>query len=187
MLISDFTRLKTTLSNREQYYAGAKIDFSGLGTAYQLADLVGMGFNSTCQTCSNHYSIQFMTKEALDSNTNWSSMTDANGNTFDYSMGSQGGNYTLYIDVGSMQGIINNGVDFTNALVDILDASKFDFHFTQYATYTDQAELYVVDYRGQYADGGTSSATNADFSPYAYGTDTTVNFTINLYDENKFC
>ena len=181
----DFTRLKTTLSNREQYYAGAKIDFSGLGTAYQLADLVGMGFNSTCQTCSNHYSIQFMTKEALDSNTNWSSMTDANGNTFDYSMGSQGGNYTLYIDVGSMQGIINNGVDFTNALVDILDASKFDFHFTQYATYTDQAELYVVDYRGQYADGGTSSATNADFSPYAYGTDTTVNFTINLYDENN--
>ena len=54
-----------------------------------------------------------------------------------------------------LQGIINNGVDFTNALVDILDASKFDFHFTQYATYTDQAELYVVDYRGQYADGGT--------------------------------
>ena len=60
-----------------------------------------------------------MTKEALDSNTNWSSMTDANGNTFDYSMGSQGGNYTLYIDVGSMQGTIQNGVDFTNALVDI--------------------------------------------------------------------
>jgi len=181
-LIFSDPKWKTTFDGRNEdgYYAGAEIDFSGLGTNYKLADLVGMGFNSTCQTCNNHYSVQFMTPDSVEG-VSWSKT--ANG--YQYCMQEQGNDYTLYIDVASMEGKIMNGVGFTNALVDVFDASGFDFHFTQYATKTDEAKLYVVDNRKWYAQGGQSSATDASFSPYAYGTDTTAKFTLNLFDQDN--
>lgn len=169
-------------------FAGASIDFSGLGTDYQLADLIGMGFNSTCHTCNNHYSIQFTT-QGLTS-TAWSSET-VSGNNYQYSCVQQGSNYTLYIDVESMKNSISNGVDFTNAVVDIISdvkssGSRFATHYSQYATYTDDAKLYVFDNRPNLVEDNTSKATNASFSPYAYGIgDTIADFTINMYDENS--
>lgn len=174
-------RLITTLKGANNNYAGASIDFSGLGTSYGLADLIGMGFNSTCQTCNNHYSIQFMTPDAI--NTKWKSAS-VNGNNYQYSMETQGNNYTLYIDVNSMQGSITDGVDFTNALVGIIDAAGYDFHFTQYATYSDEAKLYVFDNRPYYAQNGTSTAKDAEFQPHAFDMNTVADFTVKLYDKD---
>ena len=179
--VSD-SNLKTTLQSANSSYAGAVIDFSGLGDSYDLVDLVGMGFNSTCQTCSNHYSVQFMTSDTVD--TAWKSAT-IDGNEYQYSMEQQGNNYTLYIDVASMQGTISDGVDFTNALVSIIDAAGYDFHFTQYATYSNTAELYLFDNRPEYVQDGTSTATNADFQPYAHDANAIADFTVRLYDEDK--
>lgn len=165
------------------YYAGAEIDFSGLGTSYNLADLVGMGFNSTCQTCNNHYSIQFMTPDTMEDAAGLQTGQTADG--YQWWRGSDGQNHTLYIDVASMQGKIANGITFTNALVDIFEDSGFDFHYTQYATKKDGAKLYIVDDRQEYARDGQSSATRAEFYPYAHGTDTTAKFTLNLYDKDN--
>lgn len=176
------TKLITTLSGANDTYAGAKIDFSGLGTNYQLADLIGMGFNSTCQTCNNHYSIQFMTPDTVQ--TKWQSVS-VNGNSYQYSREQNGNNYTLYIDVNSMQGTITDGKAFTNALVGIIDAAKYDFHYTQYATYSNNAELYVFDNRPEYARNGTSTAKEADFQPYAYDMNTIADFTVKLYDQDN--
>lgn len=44
---SNDPNLITTQNLAVTDYACAKIDFSGLGTSYQLADLIGLGFNST--------------------------------------------------------------------------------------------------------------------------------------------
>lgn len=168
-------------------YAGASIDFSGLGTSFELVDLIGMGFNSTCQTCSNHYSIQFTTPDITQAN--WSSTTpnpnNPDQNSYQYSSKRDGANYTLYIDVSSMDGKINDGVAFTNALLDIIDASGYDFHFTQYASYTDDAKLYIFDNRPQYVSNGVSTATDATFSPYAYGFNSVAEYNINLYDTDN--
>lgn len=172
--------LKSTLyMGGKTSYAGASIDFSGLGTAYQLADLIGMGFNSTCQTCSNHYSIQFTNPDITQAD--WKSTQDG----YQYSYQRQGQNHTLYIDVRSMENGITDGTAFTNALLDIVDTSGYDFHFTQYATYTNDATLYIFDNRPQYASNGTSTATNASFSPYAYGFNSVAAFQINLFDDSN--
>lgn len=180
------TNLKITQNiTKETSFSGAKIDFSGLGTSYQLADLIGMGFNSTCQTCNNHYSIQFTTPSIA--NTTWKSMTAADGNSYNYSYEKSGNDHTLYIDIDSMIGKMNDGIQFTNAVVDIINSAGYDFHYSQYATYSDNAELYVFDNRPQYVDkdSNTSTATDASFSPYAYGFNTITEFDIDLSDQNN--
>lgn len=178
-------KLNSTLHvSKPTSFAGASIDFSGLGTSFELVDLIGMGFNSTCQTCNNHYSIQFTTPDITQAN--WNSTTpDPNNpdqNSYQFSSQTDGSNYTLYIDISSMDGKINDGVAFTNALVNIIDASGFDFHYTQYATNTDDAKLYVFDNRPYYISDGVSTATDASFSPYAYGFNSVAKYNINLYD-----
>lgn len=42
-------------------FNNAIIDFKGLGRDYNAIDLIGYGFDSTCATCSNHYSVVFTT------------------------------------------------------------------------------------------------------------------------------
>ena len=174
--------LITTLDGANNNYAGASIDFSGLGTNYQLADLIGMGFNTTCQTCDRHYSIQFMTSDTVD--TKWKN-AQLGGNNYRYGMEKNGYNYTLYVDVNSMKGTITDGKAFTNALVGILDAAGYDFHYTQYATYSNNDKLYVFDNRPYYAGNGKSTATDADFQPYAYDMNTVADFTVRLYDQDN--
>lgn len=166
-------------------YACAKIDFSGLGTSYQLADLIGLGFNSTCQTCSNHYSIQFttqaLTPHGAAATDTWQSVT-VGGNTYQYIKDQSGDNHTIYIDIDSLQGSIHNGTEFSNTLVELLDATGFDFHFTQYATNKNDAIFYAFDNRPEYATGGVSSATNATFDPFAHGFKNTLDINLSLKD-----
>ena len=85
------------------------------------------------------------------------------GNTYRYIKDQSGQNHTIYIDVDSLQGSIHNGIEFSNTLVELLDETGFDFHFTQYATNKNDAVFYAFDNRPQYATGGVSSATNATF------------------------
>lgn len=172
--------LKSTLGmNGKTSYAGAGIDFSGLGTSYQIADLIGMGFNTTCQTCENHYSIQFTTQDLVSAN--WNTMQAADGNTYRYCYAKDGLNHTLYIDALSMIGKINDGVAFTNTVVDIIDRAGYDFHYSQYATYDNGSTLYVFDNRPKYVENNVSVAKKASFSPFAYGINTISEYTVNLY------
>lgn len=132
-------------------YPAAYIDFSGLGNSYGLDDLVGLGFNSTCKTCDNHYSIAFV--------------TGASGGTtvssYEYNFKGQGKNYVLQIDVDSLK---NNGVatgaDLAEALTEIT-SDCYDFHYTQYAA--DGNKLWVYDNRTQ--NSGTRDAT-FDTAPF---------------------
>ena len=166
-------------------YACAKIDFSGLGTSYQFADLIGLGFNSTCQTCSNHYSIQFttqhLTPQGASPTDTWQSVT-VGGKTYQYLKEQSGQNHTIYIDVNSLQGNINGGIEFSNTLVELLGATGFDFHYTQYATNKRDAIFYAFDYRPEYATGGVSSATHATFDPFAHGFKNTLDVKLSLGD-----
>ena len=167
----------------EKSYAGVKMDFSGLGTDYELADLIGTGFNSTCETCTNHYSVQFSVPSCVDKD--WSSI-EIDGKTYEYIYEKGISNHTFIINLESMEANqIQNGVEFSNALVDILDAADFDFHFTQYATDTTNAEVYVFDNRSQYVDSNKNSiADDAVFAPYSYTSNTVADFELNLYDSS---
>jgi len=182
---SNDPNLITTQNLAVTDYACAKIDFSGLGTSYQLADLIGLGFNSTCQTCSNHYSIQFttqgLTPHGATTTDVWQDV-QVGGNTYRYIKDQSGQNHTIYIDVDSLQGSIHNGIEFSNTLVELLDDTGFDFHFTQYATNKNDAVFYAFDNRPQYATGGVSSATNATFDPFAHGFKNTLDVNLSLRD-----
>lgn len=172
-------------------YACAKIDFSGLGTNYQLADLIGLGFNSTCQTCSNHYSIQFttqaLTPHGATATDTWQSVA-VGGNTYQYIKDQSANNHTIYIDIDSLQGSIHNGIEFSNTLVELLDATGFDFHFTQYATNKNDAIFYAFDNRPEYVVYNEdkkkleSLATNATFDPFAHGFKNTLDINLSLRD-----
>jgi len=118
-------------------YSLTTMDFSGMGDKYHLYDLLGMGFNSTCATCSNHYSIMFV----------YGGTDQTASNGVGYTKTDDGmSNYTLQIDLKQMiEKGITDGKEFTEAIVKVMDESKFDFHFQQYAS--DGAKLYVCDNR----------------------------------------
>lgn len=148
-------------------YPTASIDFSGLGSSYQLDDLIGLGFNSTCKTCNNHYSIVF-TDGASGS-------TTANG--YDYNFKQQGQNYTLQIDIGSLKNAgITTGNGLAEAIVEIT-SEKFDFHYTQYAA--ENSKLYVYDNRAQ--NTGSRNAT-FDTAPFQAINVDEFKFTLNTSD-----
>lgn len=133
-------------------YPAAHIDFSGLGTDYQLEDLIGMGFNSTCKTCDNHYSIVF-TDGASGS-------TTADG--INYNVKVQYPNNTLQIDIRSLQANgVTNGKDLADAIVSVV-SECYDFHYTQYAS-DQNGNLYIYDNRPQ--NTGARSAT-FDTAPF---------------------
>lgn len=165
-------------------YAGVAMDFSGLGTSYNLADLIGTGFNSTCETCNDHYSVQFTTQNLTG--VPWQSCV-VNGQTYNYYRQASGSNYTLYLDIGSFQGNVADGVAFTNTLVDVIQKSGFAYHFTAYATKTDSAVLYAYDNRPEYVVNGTSKASHAVFSPtsYSFNSMADVNITLNDADTSS--
>lgn len=127
------------LAGKTGNYPAVKMDFSGLGTNYQLYDLLGTGFNSTCATCDKHYSVVF-----VYGNTE---MTASNGVGYTYSNDGRQ-NYTLQIDLKSMiEKGINDGATLSNAMVDVMKGCGFDFHYQQYAA--DGAKFYVCDYRNR--------------------------------------
>ena len=128
--------------------------------------------------------MKIFTNKNITTNTSWQDVT-VGGKTYRYSLERSGNNWNLFIDMDSMadEGI-SDGNAFTNALVDIFKASGFDDHFTQYATREGESVLYVFDNRTVYAGGGTSSATEASFSPYAYDSSKLAKFEVNLVDDD---
>lgn len=125
-------------------YPTAFIDFQNVNN---LDSLVGKGFDSTCKTCNNHYSIAFV-KGA-------SGGVSAGG--YDYNFRKQGNNYTLQIDVDSLKNNgVSNGADLSKAIVDIA-SECFDFHFTQYAA--EGSKLYVYDNRKDFNSQDVRNAT----------------------------
>ncbi|MDE5932887.1 MAG: hypothetical protein K2H40_10470, partial [Lachnospiraceae bacterium] len=133
-------------------YPAARIDFKGLDDgAYALDDLIAMGFNSTCKTCNNHYSIIF---------TDGGSVSQTK-NGFGYTKKQNGSDYTLQIDVSSLK---DNGItsaeNLTKAIVEIA-SECFDFHFTQYAS--EGSVLYIYDNREQ-----ASPAKEATFDTFPF-------------------
>lgn len=93
------------------------------------ADLYGTGFNSTCATCSNHYSIKFV-----------------QGTTSQIK--AYGRNHTLEIGIDVLPPGAT-GADLAKLVVDSVDKFPSDdlsTHHTQYAT--DGATLYIFDRRG---------------------------------------
>ncbi len=136
----DSRTMKTT-EKMSGFYEAEELDFSGLGTDFQLYDLLGTGFNSTCATCTNHYSVVFT----------WGGTDRKSSDGYGYSViDDDQQNYTLMIDINSMMSAnpnlgIKTGADFTRALVNIINEAGFDFHFQQYAA--DGGKLYVCDNR----------------------------------------
>lgn len=149
-----------------QKYAGAHIDFSGLNQTggYKLVDLYGLGFDSTCNTCSNHYSVVFTygLENSVTSSSGYQYRIDTNGYN----------NYLFQIELASLEGKVQNGEDLCKAMIEIM-TNSFDFHYTQYAA--DGATFYIMDNRTQYSDG----ATNASFDtkPFQSLSYTEVTFT----------
>lgn len=141
-------------------YPTASIDFSGLGADYQLYDLLGTGFDSTCMTCNNHYSVMFT----------YGTATDATSSGYGYSMTKDSSsNYTMNIDIKTMMELgVNDGTEFSKALVEVLDEGDFDFHFTQYAA-DDNGKFYICDNRPGYV--GTDQVYDGSFyvEPYQAG------------------
>lgn len=134
-------------------YPAAKIDFKGLddGT-YTLDDLIATGFNSTCKTCSRHYSIIF---------TDGGSISQTAQNGYGYTRKENGMNYTLQIDISSLKDKgVTSAKDFTEAIVEIT-SECYDFHYTQYAS--DGSTLYVYDDRKQ-----SSPAPAATFDTFPF-------------------
>lgn len=127
----------------------ASMDFSGLNKpgGFQLYDLLGTGFNSTCATCTNHYSVMFV----------YGNTDKVASNGIRYSKSNDGkNNYTLKIDIKSMMeknidantnNDITDGNSFTKALIGVMKSSNFDFHYQQYAA--DGGKLYVYDNRNR--------------------------------------
>ncbi len=145
-------------------YPTAYIDFSDMGSTYSMDDLLGAGFNTTCKTCNNHYSIQFV-----------DSLTDSKTTTagYEYKKTTQGYNYTLLVDINSLKDAgVDTGQEFAAALVDVT-SEAYDFHYTQYAA--EGGKLYTFDNRIQ--NTGTTAAT---FDTYPYDAINVGQITVNM-------
>ncbi len=141
-----------------QKYPSAYIDFQGLGTKYTLDSLRSAGFNSTCKTCTNHYSIIFTDVS--------SGSTTADG--YKYNMQRDGNHYTLEIDIETLrQKGVNTGADLAKAIVDI-NKEVFDFHFTQYAA--EGSVLHIYDNRMQASEAKEATFDTFPFEPLDIGT-----------------
>lgn len=139
-------------------FAAASMDFSDLGISYQLYDLLGTGFDSTCMTCNNHYSVMFV----------YGGTNQTTSSGYGFSKSVVGNDHYLQIDLKTMmEKGIATGEDFTKALVEVLDDSNahFDYHYTQYATDT-SGKLYICDNRPEYV--GKTIVQEADFYVQPY-------------------
>lgn len=138
-------------------YPAAYMDFSDLGNTYSWQDLLGTGFNSTCKTCDNHYSVMFV----------YGGTSSTTSDGYGYSKSSSGNNHYFQIDLKSIvdkNGGNITGADLAKAVVKTIDEGAFDFHYTQYVA--DGSKLYVCDNREQ-----TTPANKAYFSAQPFEMD----------------
>ena len=131
-----------TVTLGKETYASAVIDFKKITDVMELA---GTGFDSTCMTCNNHYSV-LLEPDAMGT-TFGSSITTADGKTYKYSMKQSGQDYELRISLDSMkQAGVKSGSDIAEALKTIVGSrNTLGHHFTQYET--DGSKLYIYDNR----------------------------------------
>ena len=153
-------------------YPSAFIDFKNIKDARVLN---GTGFDSTCKTCSNHYSITFEGDISGYGNI----QTTKSG--YRYSMEKDGNNYYLRIDTESLYKAGLDGEGIAAAIVEIaseakVDDFKFDSHFTQYAS--KGSKLYIYDNRES-----SDPAPSASFYTKPYSDVSQDTFTINARSE----
>lgn len=127
-------------------YPCGRIDFSGVGTDYNIWELVGSGFESTCGTCDQHYSFNFV----LDT----TGGSDVDG--IRYSVQNGYPEAVLNISVSSMveQGVAT-GEEVAAAVMKTI-TGNFDYHFQQYAR--EGSTLYVHE-RSECEDKATFGTT----------------------------
>lgn len=148
-------------------YPTASINFENLNSAEKIMMLAETGFDSTCKTCSNHYSVSF-----VDGLTGYSETEQG----YRYKLNKNGTNALLQIDVNSLVDHgVDNGTKLAKALVDITD-KNFDYHYTQYAA--KDATLYIYDNRSQ-----AGPAPNADFWTAVYEDEKIANINMQLKDD----
>ncbi len=153
-------------------YPAAFIDFSAVT---DLDDLLLKGFDSTCMTCNNHYSVVFR---------------GGFSSAVEYNYKAEGQNHTLEISIDALKDRVAKGETIAEALVDIM-SGVFDFHYTQYAAGApngsprDNNTLYIFDYRPSYigsngANFGTEPYNPAGQSYYDINLNSTNNGNIKL-------
>lgn len=138
-------RVGSTAYDNGKDYGAAWMDFSGLGTDFNLSDLYGQGFNSSCATCSKHYSISFTGDPCTQ--------TTPNGTNYSYSGSSS--SPCLEINLSGC----TTGTEIVERIMDAVNnASNFNNHYTQYAVnQTEPGKLYILDNRNSEAGGGIST------------------------------
>lgn len=150
-------------------YGCGRVDFSDIDTLQEIWELAGCGLDSTCNTCSKHYSFKFV-------------MDTQGGSQIDglrYRMAQPDStNPVLEISVASLidKGIANSadpGKELAEAIVKIA-SQGFDEHYQQYAA--KDGVLYVLDNRPQY----TGSNVTAQFYTTPYKKDYQHDYTIQL-------
>lgn len=168
MIRSDGFSLK--LRDGETYGCGM-VDFSEIDTPREIWELVGSGFDSTCNTCSKHYSFKFVfdvqggdqvdgLRYRID-NSDWS-------------------NPVMEVSVSSLieKGIANSadpGQEIAAALTKI-GAAGFDYHYQQYAA--KDGVFYILDERPEYK--GTRVSAKFYTTPYNTNMDYRNEYTLNL-------
>lgn len=108
-------------------HAAASLDFSAM-TAANKNDLLDMGFNMTCCTCNNYYSVEF---------------TKGSGVEFDRTQGA----YIYKIGIDN----INNGEDLVKAIVTATNGNPANHYTNLEVDPADSTKLWVYDHRGKYA------------------------------------
>lgn len=149
-----------------QPVASAHINFEKIGNSLTLDDLNNTGFSSSCMTCSNQYSFEFVDKIADQQK----QYTQSN---FAYSIIRSNDHYQLMIDIDSLKrNGVTDGEQLASALVEITDQC-YDFHFTQYAA--KDSTFYIYDERPSVLGGNQAS-----FSTKPYINRYEDSFTISL-------
>lgn len=156
-------------------YGCGTIDFSGINTEKEIWELTGSGFDSTCNTCDRHYSVQFV----LD--TPGGSQTDKG---FRYNLDkTDHENPVLQISVSSLKEGTANSVDpgkeIAEAIVEIA-SQGFDDHFQQYAA--KDGKLYVYDNRTTYSN---ENMVRAAFYTTPYKKEYQNNYSLKLESESN--
>jgi flagellin-like hook-associated protein FlgL len=171
LIDNNVTNTTYGLKTGQKYYC-TEIDFSGLGTDFQLYDLLGTGMSSHVGTSNYMKSILFT----------WGESERTSSSGYGYTCVSNGDisgtqkEYTLCIDLKSLtEKGINNGTDFTNALIDIVNSAvKTDGSSATYLQLAaNQDKLYVC----------SDNTTNA--TPQGISFETNA-FEVNVVPKKKF-
>lgn len=135
------------------------LDFSEVGSRYQVEDLYEQGFNVTCGHCDRFYSIIFSDGADGDTYT-----TNASGVRYHYEGGSYGGtkNKLIKVDISNC----STGDDIVRNIMSATQETFLTQHYTQYAQNSSEpGRLYVYD---------NCSYGAGSFEPVARHTDGTI-------------